>query len=569
MSSNCVHHHDVTVIGAGWSGLLACKYALEEGLSVATLERRENIGGVWFYSDDPGLSTVMKSTECTSSSTVTEMSDFPMPESMGLFPHHRDVIRYLHSYASKFGLHRHIKLSVEVQEVQKVDEQWRVRCTNGDEYVSKFLVVATGVMQKANRELEDTVLKGFAGRIHHAQEIKEPLEELRDKRLLVVGGGETGSDLCMEWYNHARFIYWSIPRGQHFFRKRAKLLPWGRPQALDKASSRAMKLIAPFYHSKPGLSWVCKYTTQGSLLAYQGHGIPEWKNDARFFRFFINKNGKVLDLVDYNHLVPKGGILSCSGNTVNFADSTTQEFDLIIMSTGYKTEYPFLPSRYANVRIRQRHKFVFDVEDPTIAFIGLVRPVVGSIVGISELQARWVAKVFSKHAPLKSLAERKKDVTADTAQWSEYFKNSSQRIEGLVEGFTYVDDIAKHAGIYPNYWNLFRRNPYHWFVATFSPYNAASLRLNEERHRAQAIATMQSHRKATLNPVHLMLIMFMRLIWFDWWLNQLSNIKYRIQVSSWWRNIQNWKIVRALCHLANLPKQSLYHPETHFKLPPR
>jgi len=51
---------------------------------------------------------------------------------------------------------------------------------------------------------------------------------------------------------------------------------------------------------------VCNWTTGGSLLAYQGHGIPEWKNDAQFFHFFINKNGHVLDIVDYEHVVPKG-----------------------------------------------------------------------------------------------------------------------------------------------------------------------------------------------------------------------------------------------------------------------
>ena len=67
-----------------------------------------------------------------------------------------------------------------------------------------------------------------------------------------------------------------------------------------------------------GLSWVCKWTTMGSLLAYQGHGIPEWKNDAKFFHFIVNKNGHVLDRVDYKHCIPKGAIERVQGKKVLF-----------------------------------------------------------------------------------------------------------------------------------------------------------------------------------------------------------------------------------------------------------
>ena len=53
---NC--NRDVIVLGAGWSGLVACKYALEEGLSIVAIEKREGIGGVWRYSDDPSIPTI-------------------------------------------------------------------------------------------------------------------------------------------------------------------------------------------------------------------------------------------------------------------------------------------------------------------------------------------------------------------------------------------------------------------------------------------------------------------------------------------------------------------------------
>ena len=559
-------HHDVTVIGAGWSGLVTCKYMLEEGLSVVTLEQREAIGGTWLYSDDTQLTTVMKTTHCTSSSTVTEMSDFPMPEEIGIFPHHTDIVKYLHLYAEAFNLAPHIRLNTSVLKVEKEEETWKVTCASGKEYTSSFLVVAVGSTQKPNRELEEGILKGFTGKIYHAQEIKEPLAQHRGERLLLVGGGETGSDLCLEWKDHVRFIYWSIPRGQHFFKRYTRIVPWKAPQALDKASSRALTTVCPYVKSKPGLAWICKFTTQGSLLAYQGHGIPEWRNNADFFRFYVNKNGRVLDFVDYETLVPKGAIEKCSGKEVTFQDGSKQEFDIVIQSTGYTVEYPFLPERYASVGLREKHKFVFDIDDPSIAFVGHVRPVVGSVVSISEQQARWVAKVFSGHVPLQTLDERRKEVQQDTAHWSKYFANTSKRIEGLVEGFTYIDDIARHAEVMPDLGTLLRTNPRRWYTAVFSPFNMATYRLDDPKYSEQAVATMERHRRGTMGPVVLLFNLFLRLILFDLWLNWLGYFKYRIQVSSWWPMVRAWRVTRAVNYIWCLPKRVLYDSRTDIPL---
>lgn len=551
-------YHDVIVIGAGWSGLASCKYMLEEGLSVITLEKREDIGGVWLYSDDPTVPSVMKSTQCTSSSTFTELSDYPMPKEIGMFPHHSDILEYLKGYAKEFNLLPHIKLSTTVEAVEKKSNIWNVSCSGGTTYTSKYLVVAAGVLQQPNRELEETILKGFTGKVVHACEVKQPLEEFKNKRLLLLGGGETSSDICLDWFDHAEFIYWSIPRGQHFFRKYGKITPWGKPKALDKASSRMIKTIAPFHRSKPGMSWICKWATNGSLLAYQGHGIPEWKNDSKFFHFFINKNGKVLDYVDYERLVPKGGIIECRAKEVTFSDGTKQEFDLVIMSTGYKVDYPYLPKRYSAIGIRDRHKMVFDLEDPSLAFIGLVRPIVGSIVSISEVQARWAAKIFAQKVQMKSLEERRKDVQQDKIYLSEYFKNSSQRIQGLVEAFTYTDDIAQHAQIYPDYWSLFKQNPRQWLVAYFAPYNAATYRLNEPEKLGQAIRTMRSHYVKRPIYEHLVVI-FLRFIWFDWWLDWISSVKYNIQTSFWWPTVRSWRLTKKLNSLWTYPKKLLFN----------
>ena len=160
-------------------------------------------------------------------------------------------------------------------------------------------------------------------------------------------------------------------------------------------------------------------------------------------------------------------------------------------------------------------------------------------------------------------------VKQDFTFWSNQFRNSSQRIQGLVEGFTYIDDVAKCAQIYPDYWSLFKRNPSHWFTAFFSPYNGATYRLNEPEQEEKAIQTMRSHKKESLGFFQYFLIFFLRLTLFDWWLNRLSDIKYCIQTSSWWPTVRSWRAIQMLNYLWTLPKKAIFDRTSDDKLESR
>ena len=554
-------YHEVTVLGAGWSGLLATKCMKEEGLTVVALERRDDIGGLWYYSDDPTEMTVMKSTRTTTSSTFTEMSDYPMPEEIGVFPHHIKILEYLKSYCEEFDLLRHIHFNTTAEKVQKIGELWYVHASTGITYTSKFLIVSTG--RPIADDPRDAIFGNFTGSIYHAKEIKEPMEEHRNCRLLVFGGGETSADICEEWYNYTTCIYWSAPRGQHFHMRYGKVLPWKNPQVYDKASSHLLTSVAPLDHGLPGFCWVCKWATSGSLLNYQGHGIPEWKNDSQAMHYFVNKNAHVLRLIDYKKLVPKGAIQSCNDNEVVFADGSSQEFDVIILSTGYKHGFSFLPKQYTQKSCRDRYKHIFDNDDPTLAFVGFVRPVIGSVPSITETQCRLVAKVYSGQVELKSKEERLKETSADSEYWNKYFETTSQRLDGIVEQLGYTHDIAKLAKIYPDYMRLFKRNIYHWYVVLDSPYNTSLYRLNEPEHEDKAIANLLKHRKGiAFSPLLLLLFLVLRLIWFDWWLNQLENIKYKIQTARHWPTVRELPPVRFVNWVWCLPKRMFFDNKT-------
>ena len=69
---------------------------------------------------------------------------------------------------------------------------------------------------------------------------------------------------------------------------------------------------------------------------------------------------------------------------------------------------------------------------------------------------------------------------------------------------------------------------------------------------------MKSHKKSTLGPLQYLLIIFLRFIFFDWWLNRLSDVKYYIQTSSWWPTIRSWHVTQTLNRLWTMPKRMLF-----------
>lgn len=306
------------------------------------------------------------------------------------------------------------------------------------------------------------------------------------------------------------------------------------------------------------MAWVCKWSTGGSLLAYQGHGIPEWKNNAEFFHFFINKNGHVLDLIDWKRLIPKGAIEKIQGKKVCFIDGTEAEVDIILQSTGYYTKFPFLPTKYTEVPLSKLYKFVFNINDPSLAFVGFVRPIIGSIPGLAELQSRWVGRVFSGKVTLVRKEELLQESLADQQFWKNYFKDSSRRLSTLVEAYTYWDDIAKKGDFYPDYMKLFWENPRGWVTAIFSPYNGCQARLNDSKHREAYLKILRKHKRGTTSPLQYLMLIFLRLIWFDWFLERMGDVKFLIQQSRWWKTVREWRIIQALDWYWKIPKRWLF-----------
>lgn len=123
---------------------------------------------------------------------------------------------YMEAYARKFNLLDRIKLSHEIQAIDKVhnDSGWSVKYQGpndrGIAYCDKLILATGTTSQPFIPDLEDT---GFTGLKFHSQSLGAQLERLAApevERVLVYGGGKSALDVVSTCVNLGKHVYWVI-----------------------------------------------------------------------------------------------------------------------------------------------------------------------------------------------------------------------------------------------------------------------------------------------------------------------------------------------------------------------
>lgn len=470
------------------------------------LESRDKIDGVWAYTDDPRYGGVMKTTHTTSSRCITEISDFPMPDDYPDFPSYPQIYTYLESYCVHFSLTEHICFNQGVTRLFKVDGLWQITTSDGSQFAAKNVIVSSGVHQHPNDISDDNRFNGYSGTLMHSAAVKEIPAEFSGKKIVVWGGGESASDIAFEASKVASRVYLCIPNGQWIVPKvvdRWRPFPSFQRKVVDHTTSRLRLLLSPTHLYSPFISQYLEYA-----FGFNGHGQEAWRTAAPYNRSFFNKSSDVLSSVKSGDVIPKRDIAYCRGTTVHFTDATSADVDYIITCSGYRATFPFLDeSVSSDMNQHKLFKYIFYNKDTSLTNVGFVRPIFGSIPGVSELQSRYVAKVISGKCQLPSSVEREETTYRDSKFWNHHFRFTSLRLTGLVDHFIYSNQLARLIGCYPNYLKLFFSSPRRWWQAITAPWNGCQFWLNDVNHHNRIFETFRQYDDNRISQIYIFVML--------------------------------------------------------------
>ncbi|KAG4949764.1 hypothetical protein JHK82_042984 [Glycine max] len=453
----------VAIIGAGTSGLVACKYLLEFGFNPIVFEVEDGVGGLWRHT--------IESTKLQNKKQMYQFLDFAWPSSVKEDnPSHEQVLDYLNSYAEHFSLIPYIRFNSKVIDIDYVGgesseemkswELWggngRPFCSKGtwhialqhtknlsiEVYKAEFVILCVGKYSGFPNIPEFPPGKGpevFNGRVMHYMDYSNldnetAAELIKGKRVTIIGSQKSGLDLAAQCSNANGVTYpcTIIQRTAHWF------LPdfdtWGVIVGFLFLNRFAELLI-----HKPGEPFLLGLVA--TLLSPLRWGISKlvetilkWKLPLKKYGLVPNHNFLqdlstcLLSLLPDNFFdkLKEGSILIKKSQSFSFSregviidgEAKVLETDVVIFATGYKGDQ----------KIKNMFKspiFQNYIIGPTISTVPLYRQVihpripqlamVGYAEGISnifasEMKSMWLVHFLDGNIGLPSIREMEKDV---------------------------------------------------------------------------------------------------------------------------------------------------------------
>jgi dimethylaniline monooxygenase (N-oxide forming) len=402
---------DVAVIGAGSSGLPVVRALHRQGIAVECFERGSDVGGLWRYDNDNGLSGAYASLRTNVSRTQMAYPSFAMPQSYGDFPHHGEMAAYLGAYADAHGLRTSIRFRTTVERLQPAaDGKWWITIGDGSSRSFHAVVVATGLFWSPRVASHSGT---FDGAISHSHDYREP-GPFAGRRVLVVGAGQSAAEIAVEVSAVAERTFMSVRRGTHVIPRRLG----GRPyDAADVSPLNRLpwRLLNAIYGRRVGRalgrapsSWPLP---AGRVL----EGIPIVSSD-------------LIPAVRRGDVVVKPAVDRLGGDRVHFVDGSEEQIDHVVHATGYRISVPFLAPGLlrADGRELPLYRRIVPTDVGGLYFAGFV-DAPGGLLPVVEAQAEWIAAVLSGSLLLPPREQMQKAIERAERRTRQRFPEESPR----------------------------------------------------------------------------------------------------------------------------------------------
>ncbi len=321
---------EYAIIGAGPMGLACARKLQKYNIDYIGFELHSSVGGLWDINNPH--STMYETAHLISSKGMTEFSEFPMPAETAVYPRHDALCQYFQDYAEHFELNRHYEFSTRVIALEPEGEQWRVTTEKNGQRQSRCfdgVLIANGTLHNPSR----LKLPGkFDGELFHACDYRSP-ELFKDKRVLVVGAGNSACDIAVDAVHHARSVDLSTRRGYYFLPKFIMGKPSDTLGGKIKLPRRIKQMVDGFL-----IRMIMGKPSQ--------YGLPD--PDYRMYESHPVINSLILHHLGHGDITPRQDIKTVNGKTITFNNGEQQDFDLILAATGYKLHFPFIDQKYLN-----------------------------------------------------------------------------------------------------------------------------------------------------------------------------------------------------------------------------
>ncbi|MEW6438296.1 MAG: alpha/beta fold hydrolase [Pseudomonadota bacterium] len=394
----------VCIVGAGVGGISMAKQLKQRGIQFDCFDPRDRIGGVWAYDESGKHTSVWYNLNMNTPRGLYQFSDFPMPKSYPDFPSHRQVYEYLESYIEHFGIRDNFNLNTAVQKADRLaDGAWRVHLSTGEIRTYDALVIANGHHNDPNLPAYADLSQGNAIHSKHYRR----RHDYMDQTVMVVGVGNSGSQIAVDVSLDAKMTYLSIRRGvyvlpHYLFGIRTDKVMW-------QLNSWWVKKALPY--PLHGLLFTGLYNLLIAKRSQMGMPKPDhlmMSSLPTLSENFANRigDGKL-------KIVPQ--VRRIDGRKVEFVDGTSITVDKIIYATGYKTDFPFLDPKVMKVEDNRIPLYlrIFCPEVSNLMFIGLFQAVTWGFLDMMERQSIVAAEYLAGTYHLPSVQEQRADIESD------------------------------------------------------------------------------------------------------------------------------------------------------------